>query len=363
MPSADDAAYHDRALYSAFMTRIRFVLLAALIACGGVAFHAQTPIPPAAYKFTQIAPGVFSAIGTGSMNVGSNSAVIVNDAEVMIVDSHISPESGRAMLRELKAITDKPVRFLINTHFHYDHTNGNQEFAPGVDIIGHEFTRRKLTGDVLEHGMFADLLKGMPKQLDDLRARAASESDAAAKARLQQQLGVQTAFAASLKDLKVVPPNVTLVDRMTLFRGGREIRLLYLGHGHTGGDIVIYLPKERVLCTGDLLVNQVANLVDGYVNEWPDTLERLKPMDFVDVIPGHGEPFKGKERIDWFQQYLRDLWKQGTALHDQKVSAAEAAKRIDMSAHKAHYASITGRGINPAWVARMFEVMDGRADR
>ena len=298
------------------MTRIRLALAAAVVAVSGLAFDAQTPAARQPTSSREIVPGVYSAIGTGSMNVGSNSAVIVNDDEVMIVDSHISPESGRAMLQELKAITDKPVRFLVNTHFHYDHTNGNQAFAPAVDIIGHEFTRRKLTGDVLEKGMFADLLKGMPKQLDDLRARAASEADAAAKGRLQQQVAVQTAFAASLKDLKIVPPNVTLVDRMTLFRGGREIRLLYLGRGHTGGDVVVYLPKERVLCTGDLLVNQVANLIDGYVDEWPDALEKLRPIDFVDVIPGHGDPFKGKERIGWFQEYLRDLWKQGKALHD-----------------------------------------------
>jgi cyclase len=345
------------------MTAIRLVLAGALMTIGGLVFHAQAPAPPSAYRFTQIAPGIYSAIGTGSMNVGSNSAVIVNDDEVMIVDSHISPESGRAMLQELKAITDKPVRFLVNTHFHYDHTNGNQAFPAGVDIIGHEFTRRKLTGDILERGMFADLVKGMPKQLDDLRTRAAAESDSAAKTKLQQQLGVQTAFATSLKDLKVTPPNVTLDDRLTLFRGSREIRLFYLGHGHTGGDVVVYLPKERVLCTGDLLVNGVANLIDGYVNEWPDALEKLKPIDFVDVIPGHGAPFKGKEPIDWFQSYLRDLWKQGSALHDQKVASAEAAGRIDMTAHKAHYATITGPGVNPLWVARMFEVMDGRADR
>src|SRR5262252_9416361 len=151
------------------MTRMRMALLAAAVAAGGAAFHAQAPAPQAAYRFQQIVPGVFSAIGTGAMNVGSNSAVIVNRDEVMIVDSHISPESGRAMLQEIKSITDKPVRFLINTHFHYDHTNGNQAFPPGVDIIGHEFTRRKLTGDVLEKGMFADLLKGLPRQVEDLR--------------------------------------------------------------------------------------------------------------------------------------------------------------------------------------------------
>ena len=255
------------------------------------------------------------------------------------------------------------MRFLINTHFHYDHASGNQAFPSGVDIIGHEFTRRKLTGDILEKGMFADLLRGLPKQLDDLKARAASEADAATRMRRDQQLRVQTSFAHSLDDLKVTPPNVILDERMTLFRGDREIRLLYLGHGHTGGDLVVHLPKERVICSGDLLVNGVANLIDGYVNEWPAALEKLKAIDFVDVIPGHGEPFKGKERVDWFQAYLRDLWAQGSALRDQRVPAADAAKRIDMTAHKAHYPTINGPGVNLPAVSRMYEVMDGRADR
>ena len=345
------------------MIRIRVALALAGVAVSALVFHAQTPAPAAAYKFTEIVPGVYSAIGTGTMNVGSNSAVIVNRDDVVIVDSHTSPESGRAMLQELKAITDKPVRILINTHFHYDHTSGNQAFAPGVDIIGSEFTRRKLTGDILEKGMFADLVKGLPKQIDDLKARAASEPDAAVKTRIDQQVRVQTAFAASLKEFKPVPPNVVIDDRMTLFRGDREIRLLYLGRGHTGGDLVVYLPKERLLCSGDLLVNGLANLIDGYVNDWPDTLEKLKPIDFVDVIPGHGEPFKGKDRVDWFQAYLRDLWQQAGALHDQKLSAADAATRIDMTAHKAHYATIPGPGIAPSTVARIYEVMEGRADR
>src|SRR5471032_2507301 len=345
------------------MTRTRLALVLALVAIGGLAFHAQAPAPQAAYRFQQIVPGVYSAVGTGTVNVGSNSAVIVNRDDVVIVDSHISPESARVMLQELKAITDKPVRFLVNTHFHYDHTNGNQLFGPPVDIIGHEFTRRKLTGDVLEKGMFADLLKAIPKQLDDLKARAAAEQDAAAKTRLDQQLRVQSAFAASLKDLKVTPPNVVVDDRMTLFRGDREIRLLYLGRGHTGGDLVVYLPKEKVLCSGDLLVNGLPNLIDGYVNDWPDALEKLKAIDFVDVIPGHGEPFKGKERIDWLQAFLRDLWKQAGALHDEKLAAADAGRRIDMTAHKTHYPTIPGPGIAASTVSRMFEVMERRADR
>jgi glyoxylase-like metal-dependent hydrolase (beta-lactamase superfamily II) len=344
------------------MTRIRFALgLAALLVSAAV-FHAQMPPADHAYTFTQIVPGIYSAIGTGAMNVGSNSAVIVNQDDVVIVDSHISPESGRAMLAELKTITDKPVKFLINTHFHYDHTNGNQVFPPAVDIIGHEYTRRRLAGDILEKGMFASLLTALPSQLDALRTRAAGEQDPAAKARLEQQLRVQTAFAQSVKDVTPTPPNVTLDDHMTLFRGGREIRLLYLGRGHTGGDIVVYLPHERVLCSGDLLVNGVANLVDGYVDEWPASLEKLKALDFDHVIPGHGEPFTGKERIGEFQAYLTDFWRQASALHDANVTAVDAAKRIDMSAHKGHYPSITGPGVPLAGVIRVYEVIEHRAN-
>jgi glyoxylase-like metal-dependent hydrolase (beta-lactamase superfamily II) len=340
---------------------MHLALVLAGLSLSAAAFHAQMAPPANAYTFTQIVPGIYSAVGTGSMNVGSNSAIIVNQDDVVIVDSHISPESGRAMLAQLRTITDKPVRFLINTHFHYDHTNGNQVFPPTVDIIGHEYTRQRLAGDVLQKGMFADLLTSLPAQLDALNKRAAAETDPAAKARLEQQLRVQTAFAQSVKDVKPTPPNITLDDHMTLFRGGREIRLMYLGRGHTGGDIVAYLPKERVLCSGDLLVNGVANLVDGYVDEWPAALEKLKALDFDDVIPGHGEPFKGKERIGYFQAYLADFWQQATRLHDEHVSAEDAAKRIDMTAHKAHYATITGPGVALAGVKRVYEVIEHRA--
>ena len=344
------------------MTRARMALVLALGVIGSLALLAQTPAPQAAYRFQQIAPGVYSALGTGAMNVGSNSAVIVNADDVLIVDSHISPASGRAMLEELRSITDKPVRFLVNTHFHYDHVNGNQVFAPAADIIGHDYTRRKLTGDVLQRGMFADVLRGLPRQLDDLKARAAKQADGGAKTRLEQQLRVQTAYADSLEDLRLTPPTVVLDDRMTLFRGDREIRLLFLGRGHTGGDVVAYLPKERVLCSGDLLVNGLPNLIDGFINDWPDTLEKLKALDFDAVIPGHGEPFTGKERIDWLQAFLRDLWQQASALHEQHLSAEEAATRIDMTRHKPHYATIPDRpGIAVPTVSRLYELIERRA--
>ena len=85
-------------------------------------------------------------------------------------------------------------------------------------------------------------------------------------------------------------------------------------------------------------------------------------MDFDDVIPGHGEPFKGKERIDWFQSYLRDLWKQSTALHDRKISAADAAKQVDLTSHRTHYPTINGPGVNAAAMQRIYDVIEKRAE-
>src|ERR1043165_8694790 len=96
-----------------------------LVVCGAaaVAFalapRAASQTTPT-HTFTEIAPGIYSAVGTGPINAGSNSAVIVNADDVLVVDSHMTPEAGRALLKDLPTITTKPVRFLVNTHFHYD---------------------------------------------------------------------------------------------------------------------------------------------------------------------------------------------------------------------------------------------------
>ena len=119
--------------------RARVTVLFALFIFGWLWLDARAqtgaPLVSGAHRFEKVADGIYYATASGTMNVGSNSAVIVNRDDVVIVDSHISPESGRAMLQEIKSITDKPVRVLINTHFHYDHANGNQAFPPGVEII------------------------------------------------------------------------------------------------------------------------------------------------------------------------------------------------------------------------------------
>src|SRR4030095_2362829 len=238
-----------------------------------------------AFRFNKVADGVYHAIGTGALTVVGNSSVIVNNDDVVVVDDHVSPAAAWVLLDEIKTLTNKPVRTVINTHFHYDHAHGNQIFDNTVSIIGHEFTREMLTGGKsAEMPLYKNYVTGLPGQIANLRQRVAAETEAAAKARLQTQLQTAESNAASQAELKPTPPNVTLRTNMTLFRGSREIQIRFLGRAHTAGDVVVYLPKEKIVMTGDMLTSTLSNMSDAFVNEWVTTLDELKKLDFTTVL-------------------------------------------------------------------------------
>ncbi|MEO8257573.1 MAG: MBL fold metallo-hydrolase [Acidobacteriota bacterium] len=312
-----------------------------------------------AFRFNQVKDGLYHAIGTGALAVVGNSAIIVNDNDVIVVDDHVSPAAAWVLLDEIKRITDKPVRTVINTHFHFDHAHGNQVFGKDVDIIGHEFTREMLlTGNTLQMPLYKNYVEGLPRQIEDLRKRVAAEADATRKAALQVQLDATENNRVSQAELRPTPPNVTLRTQMTLYRGGREIQIRFLGRAHTGGDVVVYLPKEKAVITGDFLTSALSNMSDAYVNEWPATLDELKKLDFDTVLPGHGEAFTDKAKIDYFQAYLRDVWTQVSRFKQQGVAAEEAAKRADLTGHKEHFPSIQGPGVPIIAVTRIYELLE-----
>jgi cyclase len=347
--------------------------LTLLALTGAIACQSPAPPPPPpppgsahegrAFTFHEIKDGIYHAVGTGNLAVGCNGAVIVNEDDVLIVDSHISPAAAWALLDEIKTITDKPVRYVVDTHFHFDHAHGNQVFPPDIEVIGHEFTREKIASGGSKSGRSYDLyVGGLPAQIDKLEAdlKAARDSSDTEKVKeLEKTLAVQKQYKEATDAVVPTPPNTTMSQRMTLYRGGREIDLLFFGRGHTGGDVVVYLPAEKVLATGDLITGGLSYMGDGYVSEWADTLEQVKKLDFEWVLPGHGEAFQGKEKFDYFQAYLRDFWQKVQKMHADGVSAADAAKTVDMTNHADHYPSITGPGVNPHAVDRAYALLDG----
>lgn len=313
-----------------------------------------------AFRFVRITDDVYHAVGTAAMTVGCNGAVVINANDVLVVDSHISPAAAWALREELKTITPKPIRFVVNTHFHFDHAHGNQIYGPEVEIIGHEFTRVQLaSGGSKASRSYAAFVGTLPAQIEALEKRLAAIADGQERTALERQLAVMQRHDRATQAVIPTPPTVTLSETMTLYRGGREIRLLFLGRGHTGGDVVVFLPKERILVSGDLLTFGPAYLGDGYFTDWIATLDKLKGLDFDAVLPGHGEAFTGKAKIDHWQAYLRDFWSQAQAMRKAGVSAEEASKRIDLRAHAAHYPMITEAGVNVNGVLRAYELMDG----
>jgi cyclase len=339
------------------------LVLCALFAARAVAAQQEPPGTEhvgAAFTFTKIAEGIYHAIGTGSMSVGANSTAVIGDTDVLLVDTHASPAAVYVLMRELEAITEKPVRYVVDTHFHFDHAHGNQIFLPDVQIIGSEFTQKAMASGLSMQPPTYRFVTNAVQQIATLRAQLDTAKSPETRAALERRIAVQEAYKRATDAVRPTPPNVTINQRMTLHHGGREIRIEFLGRGHTGGDVIVYLPRERVLIGGDLVSTQPSNMTDGYVPDWIETLDRLKQLDFDVVLPGHGPPFREKERIDWWQAYLKDFWSQVTKLHDQKVSVDDAAKRVDMRAHASHYPNITAVGADRDAVAAAYGLLEGK---
>ncbi len=345
-----------------------FLAIALLLPACGIPAHAQPPVgvPQPAVgsrptrRFEKIADGVYYATSTGSMQVGANSCVIVNDQDVFVLDPGESPATARALVEEIKTITDKPVKFVANSHIHFDHSHGNQIFGPDVTIIAPDRNYERLSGalgNVLQQQAYATQAAPalLQQRLDGLKAPPLP-SDPRQAAAQQRQIAALELRIVQEKEVKPTPANTTFSTRMTLHRGSREIQLLYLGRGHTDADLFVYLPRERIVCTGDMMESNLSYMADAFLNEWPATLERLAALDFDTVLPGHGTPFKGKEKIRAFESYLVDAQKQVDAFRKQGLTVEETVKRIDLSSHQADWPQ--SRSINPdiRAVQRMYDV-------
>ncbi len=309
------------------------------------------------HRFQEVAPGVYFVSEVGAIYLMSNAMVVVNEEDVLVVDSHVTPMAARALLEGIATFTDKPVTTLVNTHYHFDHAHGNQVFGDDVEIIGHEFTREKLAGDPLGEPTYQGFAARFEDQLAELEAqREGMEGEELAE--LEGRIRYLGDFVEAQKEIDPRAPTVTLVEKMTLFRGSREIQLHHLGRGHTGGDVVVFLPEERLIFTGDLLLPRLSYMGDGHVDEWGQTLARLQELDFDLIVPGHGEPFTDRSKVGQLQEYYGDLWSKVVEQRAAGATAQEAATRIDLTRHDG--LGIAERGADIRAVLRIYALLDDR---
>ena len=313
-------------------------------------------ITTSSHRLTEVANGVYLAQTTAPL-FNSNALVIVNEEDVVVVDSHLTPAKARDLVASIKSVTTKPITTLINSHFHWDHAHGNQVFDDGVQIIGHEYTRMKLAGTPLEETQYVIATAGNKATLARIREMLtnASEED---RPEIQKWFDLYSQQAEDWKEIAPIPPDTTLTARMTLFRGSREIQIHFFGRAHTGGDITIYLPAEKLAFTGDMMLQGPSFLGDGYVDEWVETLENLKGLAFETIVPGHGNPFTDRDLIGHVQAYYADLWEKVAAMHEQGIPVADAARDVDMTNH-ASTLGIRRKGVDPQAVGRIYARLDG----
>jgi len=343
----------------------RVLVVSVLVLGTGFAFQQVVRYPGsehegAAFEIRRVSDGVYHALGTGAMSVGANAVIVEGDRDLLIVDTNVSPAAAATLLAELRSVTPLPVGVVVNTHFHFDHAHGNQIYGPDVQIIGHEFTRQVMAAGGSASGRtYNAMVRPLPERIAQLRASLDTAQVASAREALQRQIAVQGAYAAATDAVVPTPPNTTLARRLSLHRGGRAIDILFVGRAHTGGDVVVHLPDDRVLITGDMLSSTPPYMGDSYPLDWVETLEQLKPLAFDWIVPGHGPAFRDRAKIDHLQAYLRDFWARAREFHDLGLGAGEAARRIDMRDHADAFPGIRGPGVNVLAVERVFELLEG----
>ena len=297
--------------------------IAALLAF--VAFPAVTGAQtPARYAVEKLAEGVHAVIYSSDLEVEGNTLIVINADDVLVVDANAGVTTARATIAEIRKLTPKPVRYVVNTHWHDDHVYGNQAYAeayPGVQFIAHPLTRQDIIAHAFaSNGFVIDLIAADVKRLEGYLAtgkyRDGKPVAGELETRIRTYLANRREALADRQAFKAVVPTIDVPDTMTMTSGKREIQIQFLGRGNTRGDLVVYLPAERIVATGDLVVYPVPYATNVYAQDWSTTLDRLMALPAATVLPGHGPVMR-----DW------DYVKKVKHAIEQHVAGVAAAKK------------------------------------
>ena len=275
---------------------------------------AEAPKPDPSLKKEALADGIwlFRAPSALDLWTASNSVVIVNDEDVVVFDTNTRPATARMVIAEIRKLTKKPVRTVVNSHWHMDHWGGNDEYAkafPGVRIVATEETRGYMSR--MPWQFFAEET-GYEKSKAALEnaIRTGKRSDGVTpltpelRKYFENDLEETRQFVEELKTTPRLLPDVAFRDALTFFSGGREFRLTS-ETGDATGSAVLYLPKEKILVTGDVLVSPADGngpppwTTNSYaITPWLATLRRLDALDATVIVPGQGPAMRDKAYLE-----------------------------------------------------------------
>lgn len=282
----------------------------------------------------QVAEGLylFRTAPYGEVGLDGNSIAIIGNDGVLVFDTNGTPSAAAAVLAEIRKLTSQPVRYIVNSHWHWDHWYGTEVYTkafPDVKVIAHEKTKMMMAGPALDFNK-PGLEQQLPAYLAELEQRIAKAEAAtpppANLPQLKQALADGKFFLEQKSSVHHTQPNQTYTDKLTLKLGDREIQVLHHDRAITPGDSFLYLPKEKIVIAGDLLINPVTYALSSYPTGWIKTLEYIDSLDASIIVPGHGEPLGDERLLKATIAVLKDL---------QKRSADAKARGLDPDAARA----------------------------
>ncbi len=333
--------------------RYCLVLIVCVLAIASLHAHsgsaAQTAEPESIFKLEQLNDHAWALYGRGG-NVG----FLVTETGVLVVDDQFE-NIAQGIVDQIRTITDKPIRYLVNTHYHFDHTGGNPVFAEFAEIIAHHSVRPRMLEFPLEQQ------RNLPAELRRLETEmeGLQDEDDPYRMALVREIALVNLLFDSVKSFDrnaVAPPGLTFEHGVRIWLANQEVEVFHVAPGHTDGDVVVYFVNEKVLHMGDVFWSGMYPFIDtrgggsltGMIATIEQALERVAPD--TKVIPGHG-PVTDVATLRRFRQFLVDLRKKVRTAVDGGKSLPEAIRSIEMD----DYPEITpqfmalGNDIFAAW--------------
>lgn len=325
-------------------------LLIGLAALAAAPVLAQSPDPAlvAPYTARQLAPGVHLLATPPDYRGGviGNIVVIEQSDGMVVIDSGGTAADGRRAVAFIRALTRKPVKALVYTHWHGDHPQGGSQIRaawPRLRIISTARTLDSLRGPTLRYvglqpaerfeTIFLNQIAGLIAQVET--ALRDPSHDAATRERYRRMLMEVRARARDFRGTHLALPTETFTDTLELADPLRPVRFLYLGRANTDGDAIVWLPNERIVATGDVVVWPIPFGFFSFPGDWLEVLARIKALDYRLLVPGHGEPQTDTVYIDRVAATLADLRAQIGPLARQGLGLDEVRRRVDWSAQRA----------------------------
>jgi cyclase len=223
----------------------------------------------------------------------SNTTVIIGEKSVLVVDSCLLPSAARQDIAQIRQWTNKPVTFLLNTHWHFDHTMGNATYAaefPAIQIIAQEATQKTIAE--FNQGAadrYPTRETRFRKVLDSGKLPDGTPLTEADRKDYEHAIAGLTPVVAEFKSTRQLIPNISFERELNIDLGNRLVQISFLGRGNTAGDTIVYLPNEKILLMGDLLDHPVPYMFGGFPVDFVNTLHQLAGFDAQTIVPGHGD--------------------------------------------------------------------------